>query len=139
MATATSSSKYVRFLDHGGLRVVLLDFEGITDPAEGLVAVEAARKFIANLQPDGSNYTLTDVRRTRYDKQIVEAFKGLTTHNRPYIRAAAIVSDSALHRAAISMIGIFSRRKLAVFDNREAGLQYLAAEDAAAKGSTKRG
>jgi hypothetical protein len=135
--TSTPAAERSRFIEHGGIRVILLDFHGITDPAEGLAAVAAATKFIAALTPDGSHYTLTDVRQTRYDKQIVDAFKGFTQHNRPYIRAAAIVSDSALHRAAISMIAIVSRRKLAVFDSREAALAYLASEDAAAKSARR--
>lgn len=133
MATSTNAPARSRFIEHDGIRVILLDFHGITDPQEGLAAVAAAQKFIGALTPDGSHYTLTDVRQTRYDKQIVDAFKEFTQHNRPYVRAAAIVSDSALHRAAISMIGIVSRRKLAVFGTREEGLAYLAKEDAAAK------
>ena len=42
----------------------------------------------------------------------------MTAANRPIVRAAAIVSDSSIHRAAISMIALFSRRKLQVFDSR---------------------
>jgi hypothetical protein len=118
----------VRFLDHRGLRVVLLDFEGITDVQEGLAAVAEAKAFVAKLRPDGSECTLTDVRNTRYNKEIVEAFKQLTVHNRPYMRAAAVISDSSLHRVAISMIAVFSRRKLGVFATPEEGLAYLEAE-----------
>jgi hypothetical protein len=116
----------VRFLDAGGQRLILLDFAGITDSGDGIDAAAEAKAFIARLAPDGSHYTLTDVRRTRYDRRIVEAFKELTVHNRPYVRAAAIVSDSALHRAAISMIAIVSRRRLEVFATREAAIRYLA-------------
>jgi hypothetical protein len=136
--TSQASTARVRFLDHGALRVVLLDFHGIVDPPEAFAAVAEARSFIGKLTPDGTHYTLTDVRQTRYDKQIVEAFKDLTAHNRPYVRAAAVISDSALHRAAISMIAIVSRRKLAVFETREAGLEYLAAEDAKARTAARR-
>ena len=117
-----------RFIDHNGQRVILLDFSGITDPEVGLTEVARARAFIARQKPDGSHFTLTDVMRTRYDRKIVEAFKEMTVHNRPFIKAAAIVSDSALHRAAISMIAVFSRRRLEVVDSREKGLTWLAAQ-----------
>lgn len=117
-----------RFIDHNGQRVILLDFSGITDPEVGLTEVARARAFIARQKPDGSHFTLTDVTRTRYDRKIVEAFKEMTVHNRPFIKAAAIVSDSALHRAAISMIAVFSRRRLEVVDSREKGLTWLAAQ-----------
>jgi hypothetical protein len=81
---------------------------------------------MAQQTADGSHYTLTDVTRTRYDRQIVERFKEFTTHNRPYVRAAAVVSDSGIHRAAISMLALFSRRRLTVFDTRAAALVWLA-------------
>ena len=117
-----------KFLDNAGQRVILLGFEGITDEPMGLAVVAEAREFIGRLKPDGSHYTLTDVTRTTYNRKIVEAFKELTVHNRPFVKAAAIVSDSALHRAAISMIAVISRRRLEVFDSRDAALTWLATQ-----------
>jgi hypothetical protein len=117
-----------RFLDNGGQRVILLGFEGITDEAMGLAVVAEAREFIGRLKPDGSHFTLTDVTRTTYNRRIVDAFKELTVHNRPFIKAAAVVSDSALHRAAISMIAVISRRKLEVFQTRGEALAWLATQ-----------
>ena len=131
MSAAAASEQRFRMLDDGGHPVILLDFSGITDREEGRAAVHAAQSFVATLPRDGSHVTLTDVRRTRYDRAIVEAFKGLAEHNRPYVRAAAVVSDSAIHRAAITMIGIFSRRKIATFDTREGALEYLRAAPSA--------
>jgi hypothetical protein len=121
-------SGHVRFIDNGGQRVILYDFEGMTDVPKGLEVIAEGRAFMAKLPPDGSHYTLTDVRGTRYDRRIIDAMKELATHNRPYVRAAAVVSDSAIHRAAVTMIAMVSRRKLEVFDNRENALAYLAKE-----------
>lgn len=122
----TQKPNRTRFLDNAGQRIILLGFEGIHDEATGLAVVAEAREFIGRLRPDGSHFTLTDVTRTTYNRKIVEAFKELSLHNRPYVKAAAIVSDSALHRAAISMIAVISRRKLEVFDTRTAALAWLA-------------
>ena len=52
MVSPSTSTPRVRFLDHDGLRVILLDFLGITDIAEGLAAAEEARRFISQLTPD---------------------------------------------------------------------------------------
>ncbi len=123
----TDSAPRYRDLE-GHPRVILLDFSGITDIEAGLAEVERARAFVATHPADQSHCTLTDVRRTRYDKRIIEAFKGLTVHNRPFVRAAAVVSDSALHRAAISMIALFSRRKIETFASREEALAWLATQ-----------
>lgn len=128
MAIAPIPITRTRFLDHDGVRIILLDFQRITDPADGLAAVAEAQRFIARLVPDGTHYTLTDARQARYNREIVEALKGLTTHNRPYVRAAAVVTDSATHRAVITMVAMLTRRKLAVFETREAALEYLARE-----------
>lgn len=119
------ASPRVRFLGHQGLRIILLDFEGITDPAQGFAAADEARDFIAKLPADGSHLTLTDLRRTRYDREVATKFRELTAHNRPFVRAAAVVSDSPIQRAAIAMIALATRRKLGVFETREQALDYL--------------
>lgn len=118
----------VRFIEHKGKRIILLDFAGIVDSAQGLDAVAEATRFIGAQPVGGGTLTLTDVTDTRYDRQIVDAFKEMTAKNRPIVKAAAIVSSSSLHRAAISMIALFSRRKLEVFDSRPEALDWLASQ-----------
>jgi hypothetical protein len=118
----------VRFIEHKGKRIVLLDFTGITDPEQGLAAVAEASRFIATQPVGGDTRTLTDVTDTRYDRRIIDAFKNMTAGNLPIVRAAAIVSGSALHRAAIGMIALFSQRRLMVFDSRAEALDWLAAQ-----------
>ena len=123
-----STTNRTRFIDHKGKRVILLDFSGITNSDEGVAEIERARDFIARLEADGSHMTLTDVTRTRYDRKTVDAAKALTVHNRPYVKAAAVVSDSSLHRAAISMVALFSRRRLEVFPSRDEALAWLVSQ-----------
>jgi hypothetical protein len=118
----------VRFIEHKGRRIILLDFAGIVESNEGLAAVAEATTFIGAQPVGGGTMTLTDVTDTRYDRKIVEAFKEMTAKNRPIVKAAAIVSNSSLHRAAVSMIALFSRRKLEVFDSRSLALDWLAAQ-----------
>jgi hypothetical protein len=117
-----------RFIEHKGKRIVLLDFSGITDPTEGLAAIADAARFVSAQPVGGGTLTLTDVTDTRYDRKIVEAFKVMTARNRPIVKSAAIVSNSSLHRAAITMIALFSRRNLEVFDSRAQALDWLATQ-----------
>ena len=116
---------YIGFVEHKGVRIVMLDFSGIKVTETGLAAVAEARRFVAALPADGSALTLTDVTDTRYDKQIVDAFKELTQSNRPHVKAAAVVNRSVIHRAAISMVALFSRRKIEVFETRGQALDWL--------------
>jgi hypothetical protein len=118
----------VRFIEHKGKRIILLDFAGIVEPTEGLAAVAEATAFIGTQPVGGTTMTLTDVTDTRYDRRIVEAFKEMTAKNRPIVKTAAIVSNSSLHRAAISMIALFSRRKLEVFNSRAEALDWLVSQ-----------
>jgi hypothetical protein len=117
-----------RVIEHKGKHIILLDFAGIIDVEEGLAAVAEARRFVTAQPADGTSVTLTDVRDTHYDRRIVEAFKEMTTANRPFVKAAAVVSNSAIHQAAIAMVALFSRRKIQVFDSRERALDWLVAQ-----------
>ena len=118
-----------RFIDNGGQRVILIDASEVTDIAFGLSVLEEARRFIARLQPDGSHFTLIDTTGgSRYAKEHVDAAKALTVHNRPYVKAAAAVSDSMLHRAAVKMVAMFSNRRIEAFDSRASALAWLATQ-----------
>lgn len=114
-----------RFIDHKGTRIVFLDFAGVKDPAVGLALVAESGRFVQALPRDKSGLSCTDVSDTRYTREVLEAFKVMTKGNAPYIRAAAVVSDSPMHRAAISMISLFSGRKLQTFDSRTQALDWL--------------
>lgn len=135
MITQAAPEARTRFIPHKDFQVILLDYSEIPEHQQALEAIEASKQFFAKLAPDASQYTMTDVRRTHYDREIVDALKALAAHNRPYVRAAAIVTDSRMQRTLASLVGIFSGRKLAAFETREEALEYLAQQHAAATGS----
>jgi hypothetical protein len=117
-----------RFVEHRGHRIVLVDFRGLTVPTLALPELEKVRRFFAALPADGSHLTLTDVRDTRYNGEIVQAFKELTTHNRPYVKAAAVVTNTLFHQVAISTVALFSKRILQRFDEVEPAMDWLVAQ-----------
>jgi len=116
------------FIEHKGRRVILLNFQGLKGVDVAMPIIAQAGRFVQATPADGGSLTCTDVRDTKYDRQIVDAFKAMTKANRPHVKAAAVVSDSSLHRAAISMIALFSRRKIEVFDSRESALDWLVSQ-----------
>lgn len=115
----------VRFIEHQGKRIILLDFSGMVDPVQGMEVIAEATRFIGTQPVGGGTLTLTDVTETRYTREIIEAFKEMTVKNRPIVKAAAVVSTSTLHRAAIGMVALFSRRRLHVCDTRAQALDWL--------------
>ena len=114
-----------RFIEHKGKQVVLLDFAGIQDPEVAVPAVQAATRFVTSLPADRSALTCTDVSNTKYDRQVVDACKEMSKSNGPHVKASAVVTNSTIHRAAINMIALVSRRKLEVFETREQALDWL--------------
>lgn len=117
-----------RFIQHQGKQVVLLDFSGIQDPDVGLPYIEAAGRFVQALPADKSALSCTDVTNTQYNRRVVDAFKDMSKGNAPHVKAAAVVTDSSIHRAAISMIALVSRRKLETFETREQALDWLVSQ-----------
>jgi hypothetical protein len=113
------------FIEHKGVRIVLLDFSGMQNPEVSLAVIADTRRFVQSLPANGSALTCTDISNTRYDRRIVAAFKEMTTANRPHVKAAVVVNQSAIHRAAISMVALFSGRKIEVRPTREQALDWL--------------
>jgi hypothetical protein len=118
----------VSVIDHKGRKVILLDFSGVTQPADWAAAVADTRRLFATLPPDRSALTLTDVSGTRYNRDTVDALKELTVANTAFVKAGAVVNTSVMHRAIIGMIALFARRKFEVFETRAQALDWLVAQ-----------
>lgn len=116
------------FIEHGGRRIVLLDLTGLTNPAETLAAIDEAKAFIAQQPKEGQLLTLTHVRGSQFDTQVVQALRGLVEHNKPYVRAGAVVGLSGLMRVVYSTLVHLTGRNLRAFDDLEAAKEYLAAQ-----------
>lgn len=114
-----------RFIEHRGTRILLLDYTGLT-PQTALPAIAESRALIASLPQDGSLLTCTDVTGATYDQRVIDALKELSTHNRPFVRAAAVVVESGLKRALLSLVALFARRKLHAVATRDEALDWLA-------------
>lgn len=112
-------------IEHQGQQVILLDFRGISSTEAAMAAIEEGRRLIDGLPRDGSGRTLTDVRGSRYNGDIMSALKSFAAANRPYIGRAAVVTDSGLHRVGILAVATFSGRVLRGFATREEALDWL--------------
>ena len=115
----------VRFITHEGKNILHLDFSRCT-AAEALNIIAKAKKVIAT-QPEQSLLTLTDVTDTRFSDEVTQELKLFTAHNRPYVRAAAVVGVTGLKRIIFEAVIVFSGRKLSTFDTIEKAKQWLVA------------
>ena len=118
----------ISVIEYRGVSVVLLDFTNATDPATTIAEIGEAKRFFAAYPPNGSLRTLTDVTGARYNTAVLEALKDLAAHNKPYVGPAAAVVQTALHRVAMNLAGLFSGRKFRAFASRDEALDWLATQ-----------
>lgn len=118
-------SDRIRWVEHKGKRILLHDFSGISNPFDVLPAVATSRAVVA-AQPKGSVLTLTNVTGSRFNKEIVDALKELANHNKPYVKAGAVVGLSGLQRIVYVAITQFTGRRLPTFSSAEEAMDWLA-------------
>lgn len=121
----SSPSERVRFLQHRGRSILLIDFSHLEE-TDDIVAVARAAKEVVAKQPPASLRTLSNVRGARYSPPVMDAIKDLAAHNRPYVKAAAVVGMENLHRILFRAVLIFTRRNMEAFDSLEEAKDWLA-------------
>ena len=114
----------VKFIQHEGKRILYLDFS-CCKAEEVLKTITTAKKVIAK-HPERSLLTLTNVTDARFNDEVSQEMKLFTTHNRPYVRAAAVVGVTGLKRIIFEAVIAFSGRKLSAFDDEEKAKKWLA-------------
>jgi hypothetical protein len=118
----------VRFVEHKGKRVLLHDLSNIQDPRDAFPLVEQSKAIVAQQQPR-SLLTLTYVRGSRFNREIIEALKDLVVHNGPFVKAGAIVGLEGLQRVIYVTLTQLTGRRLPTFETVEEGLDYLASQE----------
>jgi hypothetical protein len=118
----------IQLLQRNGRQIVLLDLTHVTDPDEGVRRIARAKAWFAQQTPDGSLRVCSDATGSRYDARILEALKDLAAHNVPYVGVAAVVVPTAVHRVAMNVASLFSKRRFTAFSTREPALDWLAAQ-----------
>lgn len=104
----------VQFIKHGGKEILFLNFSGCK-PHEALPIIEEAKKAIRT-RPEQSVLTLTDVTDMRFNEQVTAQMKEFTAHNKPYVKAAAVVGVVGIKKILFEAVMLFSKRKLHAFD-----------------------
>lgn len=115
----------IQKIQRSGHQIVLLDLTNVTDPEVGVRKIVAAKAWFAQQAPDKSLRVCTDATGSRYDARILDALKDLATHNVPYVGVAAVVVPTAVHRVALNVASLFSRRRFTAFTTREPALKWL--------------
>jgi hypothetical protein len=113
----------VKFITHEGREILYLNFADCrTD--EALAVIEVSKKVIRT-KPEQSVLTLTDVTNARFDDRVTEEMKNFTAHNKPFVKAAAVVGIAGLKKILFEAVMMFSKRKLHTFDTLDLAKDWL--------------
>ena len=117
----------LRFIEHGTHRILYFDLANILEAEEALPVLERGKEICAAAAPH-SLLTLTNVRNTRFNTATVAALKRMVEHNRPFIRASAVVGMSSLHRIIYGVVVRIAQREIPAFDDEETAKAWLASK-----------
>ena len=107
--------------------MLFVDFSTTTSLAEFLTVIEEAKQTIAS-RPLRSVLTLTDVTNSYFDSNVNVPLKKYVAHNKPYVKAGAVVGISSVRKIIFNAVLFFSRREnLKTFDTLEAAKEWLRA------------
>jgi len=117
----------VQFIDHHGTRILMLDFSGVADPKTLVSSIDEAERVIAG-EPERSVLTLTYVRGSNFSADLGQRLWRFARHNKPYVKAGAIVGLGALQKELYHLVMNLSRRNLPPFDDLEVAKDWLVSQ-----------
>lgn len=117
-----------RFIEHRGVPILLLDFSSVMNEQAALAAIAEAKAAVGG-QPRDSLLTLTNVAGSHFDSTVVAALRDLVEHNRPFVRASAVVGLTGLMRVVFTTMVHLTGRNIRAFDQLDEAKEYLASFD----------
>ncbi len=115
----------VGFIEHEGVRILLMDFSRVKDPAVSLARIGEARQFVASQPKRKELLTLVDVTRMRYDDAVLRAFRELNRDDEPWEKAVAVCGLTGLGVVVFRAQNLLTGGRLRGFTTREEGLVWL--------------
>jgi hypothetical protein len=113
----------IRKLTHLGKEVLVVDFSGLDADAYWPVAKQAMA-VIAQAAP-ASLLTITVLKGARFSVGTSDDIKRYSQHNRPFVKASAVVGLSALQRVIFNTVRPFLTQDIATFDTLPEALAWL--------------
>jgi hypothetical protein len=118
----------VRFFDHDGHRILLLDCTAC-GPDELLEVFEEAQLAIA-AGPPHSMLTLADFTGAHFNRKAADQMKITATYNRAHVKRSAIVGAEDLPDVYYHNLVSFSAREFPAFKTREEAVDWLVSDKA---------
>ncbi len=117
----------VQFIQYKYAELLYIDFSATKSLDEFLAVMDEAKPIIAS-RPLNSVLTLSDFTNSYFDSDVTSPLKEYVAHNKPYVKAGAVVGISRVRKIIFNAVLFFSRRdNLKTFDTLEAAKEWLSA------------
>jgi hypothetical protein len=116
----------VQMVSHKGKQVVYLDFSGCK-AADLHPIIDEAKRVIAN-QPKESALILSNVTDTEISKDTSQIMKDFTLHNKPFVKASAIIGVEGLKKIIYNAVQSVSGRHISSFSTADQAKDWLIAQ-----------
>src|SRR5216684_7447426 len=116
----------IRFIDHQGKKVLLVDFSNCS--ANEVEEIARAAPDYITVQPRGSVLVLTDFTGAAFDRDALRAMKEAAVFDKPFVKKSALIGTEDLPTSFYDELRTFSRRELLIFKTRQEALAWLATD-----------
>src|ERR1700693_2481749 len=116
----------IRFIDHRGKSVLLVDFSNCA--ANEVERIARAVPDYVTVNPRGSVLVLTDFTGASFDRDALRAIKETAVFDKPFVKKSALLGTEDLPASFYDELKSYSRRDLLIFKTREEALDWLAAD-----------
>lgn len=116
-------SERIRFIEHQGKQILLLDFSQAT--AEQMIPLLKLVSATIAEQARGSVLVLAKYENTEIDHDVAMKIKEVLTLDRPYVKKAAWLGTEKIPHAYMENFHSFSQREIVTFKNQEDALEWL--------------
>ena len=81
--------------------------------------------FLQQFLTPNSLVTLTNVTGLRFSMELINIIKDFSTHNQPFVKAAAIVGISGIQKIAYDSVIKITKRNIPLFPSVEEAMDWL--------------
>jgi hypothetical protein len=117
----------IRFIEHRQRRILYYDLRDLLDPEAALPLLDRAEELVREEIRD-SVLVLMCVKNLRFNTRSVARLRAHVEHNRPYVRASAVVGMEGLHKPIYFGVVKLTRRNIPAFDDEGAAKEWLVAQ-----------
>jgi hypothetical protein len=116
----------IKFITHKDKQILLIDFSHLR-ATEVPDVMKEAQQVIAG-QPKQSVLTLTDITQMGFNMEVTAALKEYVAHNKPYVKASAVVGAEGLLAVTKTGVERSTERDLINFKTREEAQDWLVSQ-----------